>query len=117
MLHTKNFGLLEFALQLEPTAVGLRAAAGARAQSSFLSETRGSQISPPIRTGRDDERSPAIGVQHRPEHRLCRPQTVWETWPILGKTCGKLAGETYTCFAGNSDSGQRTRRARGSGRA
>ena len=50
MLHTKNFGLLEFALQLEPTAVGLRAAAGARAQSSFLSETRGSQISPPIRT-------------------------------------------------------------------
>ena len=70
MLHTKNFGLLEFALQLEPTAVGLRAAAGARAQSSFLSETRGSQISPPIRTGRDDERSPAIGVQHRPEHRL-----------------------------------------------
>ena len=46
MLHTKNFGLLEFALQLEPTAVGLRAAAGARAQSSFLSETRGSQISP-----------------------------------------------------------------------
>ena len=59
MLHTKNFGLLEFALQLEPTAVGLRAAAGARAQSSFLSETRGSQISPPIRTGRDDERSPA----------------------------------------------------------
>ena len=73
MLHTKNFGLLEFALQLEPTAVGLRAAAGARAQSSFLSETRGSQISPPIRTGRDDERSPAIGVQHRPEHRLCHP--------------------------------------------
>ena len=73
MLHTKNFGLLEFALQLEPTAVGLRAAAGARAQSSFLSETRGSHISPPIRTGRDDERSPAIGVQHRPEHRLCRP--------------------------------------------
>ena len=92
MLHTKNFGLLEFALQLEPTAVGLRAAAGARAQSSFLSETRGSQISPPIRTGRDDERSPAIGVQHRPEHRLkfmgnlaCFGENLWETWPVFGR--------------------------------
>ena len=39
MLHTKNFGLLEFALQLEPTAVGLRAAAGLGPEQLFIGDT------------------------------------------------------------------------------